>query len=82
MNNELDMNAVQKRLFLLSASARLGISPEKLKEKLENGEIKAAIEKSGQLGELNRIIKDKAALEKLLNNDSVKELIRKMKEGK
>ncbi len=82
MSDGLNLTPAQKQMFLLAASKKLGISPNVLKEKLENGEIKSTLEKSGQFQSINKLMNDKGALERLLASEQVKELIKRMKEGK
>ena len=55
---------------------------KKYREKAIIGDTKSTLEKSGQFQSINKLMNDKGALEKLLASEQVKELIKRMKEGK
>lgn len=73
-----NINEQKLNEMLLQASKKLGVPPEELKSKLQNG----VIPNSKSSIDLQSLINDKDAINKMLQNPKAQELIKKLMNGK
>lgn len=81
-NNDLNPNPAVLNDLLNAAAKKLGCSPQQLKKNLESGNLGQGIAAQGKanptLGELNRLMNDPAAIQKLMSDPKAAELLKKL----
>lgn len=81
-NNDLSPNPAVMNDLLNVAAKKLGCTPQQLQKSIESGNIGQGIAQNSKnaasINELNRLMKDPAAIQKLMNDPKAAELLKKL----
>ncbi len=80
----LNVDPRQMDQLLKIVSSKLGVSPDSLKNDLENGKFDSALKnmKPSEAAKFNQVVKDPKLLEKFMTTPQAQALYKKLTEGK